>query len=79
LDLTYKITVQPVALSIAAQGATLVLSWPQTATSYLVESTSAPSSPTWSGVSAPVQAVNGNFQVTIPISAGSQFFRLRGQ
>jgi hypothetical protein len=65
-------------LTIAAQGATIVLSWPQTATSYVVESASTLSSPNWSQVSLPIQEVNGNFQVTIPIGVGSQYFRLHG-
>jgi hypothetical protein len=76
LDLTYQVTVLPVAASVAAQGAALVLSWPQTATSYQVESTGNLSSPNWLPVGAPIQAVNGNFQVTIPIGGGRQFFRL---
>jgi hypothetical protein len=79
LDLTYLVAVQPAALSISVQGAMLVLSWPHTAISYLAESTSTLSAPNWSPVSAPVQAVNGNFQVMVPISSGRQFFRLRGQ
>jgi hypothetical protein len=78
VDLTYQITTLPAPLTIAAQGATIVLSWPQTATSYVVESASTLSSPNWSQVSLPIQEVNGNFQVTIPIGVGSQYFRLHG-
>jgi hypothetical protein len=31
----------------------------------------------WSPVSAPLTIVGGNYQATVPISAGAQFFRLQ--
>ena len=79
LDLTYKINSQPPALSAAAQGSAIELSWPQSPSSYIVETATNLISPAWSPLGAPLLATNGTMQVTFPTARGSQYFRLHGQ
>jgi len=68
----------PVALSASAvTGNSLVISWPANDPTYVLQTTSSLSSPTWVAGPTPT-LVNGVNQVTINVSAGSsqQFYRL---
>jgi hypothetical protein len=65
----------PVALHGAALHGNLQLSWPAFATNYVLESNSGLGPEGWATVSPPPQT-NG---YTVPVSGGSQFFRLRQQ
>ncbi len=78
-DQTYLLNVAPVALSIARKGTDVVLSWPQTDSSYVLETTSGLSQSNWGLAGGSVQAIEGRYQVTVPAGAGQQFFRLRQQ
>ena len=77
-DITYNLTVVPTpALTMARQGNNVVVSWPQAASWYAVETTTSLNSPNWVTSGAPIQQAGGFNQVTIPIGSGSQFFRLK--
>lgn len=77
-DITYQITVLPISLSIAAQGSSMKLSWPQRTINYGLENTPVLNSQIWSPVTTPFQTNNGDIQ-TIVTNRGNQLFRLRGQ
>jgi hypothetical protein len=77
-DITYQITASPISLSIAAQGSSTKLSWPQRTINYGLENTPVLNSQIWSPVTTPIQTNNGAIQ-TIVTNRGSQFFRLRSQ
>ena len=78
-DQTYHLTVPPAALSIARQGTNAVLWWPQTASTYVLETTSGLTPANWVPAGASVQALAGRFQVTVPADGRQQFFRLHQQ
>jgi hypothetical protein len=79
-DITYNLnaTRNTYTLTIGQQGGGAIISWPQ-ASNYLLESTSSLSQPDWEPAGLPVQAVEGQFQVALPVSSGAQFFRLHLQ
>jgi hypothetical protein len=79
LDITYNLTVTPASLSVMQQGTNAVISWPQTGTSYLLEETASLSPANWSPSGASIVPVGGTYQATVPMSSGSQFFRLQVQ
>ncbi len=62
----------PPSLSIARTGNNITLSWPTLVTGFTLESAPAVTGPTWS----PVPGVVNN-SVTVPISPGNQFYRLK--
>lgn len=64
------------ALAIQLTANFAVISWPVTPASYVVQQSSEASGSTWQNVTAPVNAVNGEHQVTVPLSSGKQFYRL---
>jgi hypothetical protein len=75
-DITYNlISVSPV-LSSSRQGSNLLLSWPKIGTNYVLEVSSSLTTTNWSKVSASVQTLSDRYQVSLPLSSGSQFFRL---
>jgi len=53
----------------------VALSWTQPYSGFVLQSTTSLSAP-WQNVTAPVTAVGGQYQVTVPVSAGVQFYRL---
>jgi hypothetical protein len=66
-----------VGLSVAASGNNLVLSWPLAAGSFSLQSKASLTSGTWTTISTPVAQIVGNqWQVTVPKTGGSTFFRL---
>jgi hypothetical protein len=79
LDITYDLTVTPASLSFTHQGSSLLISWPQTGTSYVLEQTDRLNPANWSSTGVTAQPVAGTYQVTAPTSGASQFFRLRKQ
>ena len=79
LDITYNLTVMPASLNLVQQGSSLMISWPQTTTTYVLEQTDGLMPAHWSPSGASVQAFGGSYQAMIPKSSGSQFFRLRKQ
>ena len=64
------------ALSVSISGGNLVVSWPLSAAGFTLQSRSSLTSGTWAAVTASPQTVNNTFQVTVPLSGTSQFFRL---
>jgi hypothetical protein len=56
--------------------ASLVVSWPATATDFVLKSTPSLTSPTWTAVSEPKVVDGSNVTVTIQPSSGNQFYRL---
>jgi hypothetical protein len=65
-------------LSIARSGADVVLSWPSSATGFVLEKTPGLSPPDWKAVDRPVIEVNGRNTVTESApSSGNAFYRAR--
>jgi hypothetical protein len=72
--------VTEVSLTITRQGNDVVISWPQTCTSYALEGTDNLMLPiTWSPVVAPVVPMGTNFTVTVSVTNGYMFFRAAAQ
>jgi hypothetical protein len=76
LDITYNLTVTPASLSVSQQGTNVVLSWPQTGTTYLLEESDSLSPANWTPSEATIVPLADAYQATVPLSGGSQFFRL---
>lgn len=65
------------AVSIALDGSTVVISWPESAASFALEETAQlGAAGAWTAVSTPPVQVGDRFQVTIPVGSGTRFFRL---
>jgi hypothetical protein len=79
LDMTYNLNVPGPALGIVVQGSNLVISWPQTAGTYLLESTSDLNGDTWAPAPGTVNTSGGDNQVALPIGGAPLYFRLRLQ
>jgi subtilisin-like proprotein convertase family protein len=63
---------------IARSGANIQIRWPAAATNFALEAKpSLNPSTTWSSVPEPVMTSNGTNSVSVPISSGNRFFRLR--
>jgi hypothetical protein len=68
-----------VTVTATASAGNVILSWPASGGSYTVLSRSSLSSGTWTTNSSAVPVLNGTgtaWQVTLPATSGSQFFRL---
>ena len=77
-DITCNLTVVATpALAMSVQGAQLILSWPQAASWFVLETSSSLSPPNWVPAGFPVQPAGNLNQVSVPIGNGSQFFRLK--
>ncbi len=76
---TVQESIQP-ALAITHVGADVILSWPQTCTTYVLEETLELGAPaTWTPVTASITAVGADYQITVPGGAGNKFYRLKKQ
>jgi hypothetical protein len=74
-----KTVVQAIALSAARVGPNIVISWPASATGYVLESTpNVAGAITWSPVGTPPQQVGNQMTVTLGITNSSSYFRLHG-
>jgi len=70
----------PAVLRITQVGTNVVVCWPQSCTSYVLEGTADLNAPiSWTAVGLPVEAVGSDFCVTIPASDPKRFFRLLSQ
>ena len=69
----------PPTLSVRAPGnQSLRLAWPKAATGFVLEETERISpSPTWQALAPAPQTEGDEFAVTVSVSAGNRFFRLR--
>ncbi|MGC9942537.1 MAG: LamG-like jellyroll fold domain-containing protein [Verrucomicrobiota bacterium] len=63
-------------LGAVMSGGNLIISWPQSATGYTLQSRSSLTSGTWTNVSGTPSVVGNNYQLSVPISGASQFYRL---
>jgi hypothetical protein len=79
-DITYNLNVtqNSYTLTVSRQGGQAMIAWPQ-ASNYVLEATGSLSNPDWEPAGLPVQAVDGQFQVALPVGSGAQFFRLHLQ
>jgi hypothetical protein len=66
-----------VVLTIASQGADVLIYWPSSAPGYTLQGSSDLTQPVWSPVQAPVVVTNGLNTVTIPAVDQVQFYRLK--
>jgi hypothetical protein len=64
-------------LRIVSQGTNVALWWPQAASNYTLEATAELSPANWTPVGTNAQALDGEYQVTVPVSADNQYYRLR--
>ncbi|MEO5804441.1 MAG: hypothetical protein ABIR24_13025 [Verrucomicrobiota bacterium] len=64
-------------LTILLSGNNAVISWPSSATGFVLEKTVSLSNPDWATVNEPVQQQNGQYVVTDPISGTASFYRLK--
>ncbi len=64
-------------LTLTRAGSDVVISWPVTATGFGLEQTGSMSSPAWGGTGLTPVVVGDSYQVTVPASGGSKFFRLQ--
>jgi hypothetical protein len=69
----------PPALSIACSGADIIVSWPLSATDYVLEETpTLTTSPIpWTRVSPPYTTNATHYSLTVPAPTGAKFYRLR--
>jgi uncharacterized delta-60 repeat protein/uncharacterized repeat protein (TIGR01451 family) len=76
-----KTDVQAVVLNVAQVGGSLVFTWSADAVGYYVESSPGMTPPViWTPVTSPPPIQNGNQMIlTLPIGAGTSFYRLHGQ
>jgi len=71
--------IQP-KLTIAHVGVDVIVSWPQTCTTYVLEEALEFGTPTtWTPVTASITAVGADYQITVPAGAGNKFYRLKKQ
>jgi hypothetical protein len=67
-----------VSLSIVLEAGSVMVSWPASASGLTLEaSTELGVNASWVAVGSLANVVGANYQVTIPVSANAQFFRLR--
>ena len=72
-----QVLASSVNLSAAASGGNVVISWPVAGGSYSLQLKSSLTSGTWTTVASPLpQIVGSNWQVTVPDTGGTKFFRL---
>ena len=64
------------ALTSHMSGANVVFNWPVVPGGYVLQSTPSLTSPNWQNDGAAVTQVSGQNQVTIPVGAGTRFYRL---
>jgi uncharacterized repeat protein (TIGR03803 family) len=71
----FSLSLQP-QLTITLSGTNVILDWTNSAPGFTLQSTPALAPPVWSAVSATQGNVNGEYNVTNPISGTQQFYRL---
>jgi hypothetical protein len=63
-------------LTVTLGPGVVVLSWPVTSGSYVLQATPTLNPPSWMAVPQPPSLVNGVWRVTLPTGGGTQFYRL---
>lgn len=75
----YTLQTSP-ALQISLSSNAVLLSWPGSATGYVLEQSPDPGAAgQWLSLTNSPQTANGKFQVSLPLAAGRNFFRLKSQ
>ena len=64
-------------LSVSVTGKNATFSWASSSTGFVLETAGAVNSPTWTLVATPAVVAGGQNSVTVDISNGTQFYRLR--
>jgi hypothetical protein len=64
-------------LTLTRVGNDVVISWPVTAIGFELEQTGNLSAPSWSGLGMSPTVVGDHFQMTLPATGSSKFFRLQ--
>jgi uncharacterized repeat protein (TIGR03803 family) len=64
------------SLKIGSSGANVILSWPASATGFVLQTTTNLIAPMWVNSSQTPSLINGDYSVTSPITGTRQFFRL---
>jgi hypothetical protein len=76
-NLRFSASVAGPVLSITSSDSNVILSWPQSAVGYILQSNGGLSQPLgWSAVDQPVVPTNGWNTVTVPATYAPQYFRL---
>lgn len=65
------------SLGAARAGGNLVITWPGSATGFTLEASASLGNPNWVAVTQTVTSASGQNTVTIPISSGTLFYRLK--
>ena len=77
-NLRFSASVAPASLSIQQSGSDVIVSWPQSAAGYTLQSNGSLTQPNdWSSVGQPVIPTNGLNTVTVPATNSPQYFRLK--
>jgi hypothetical protein len=77
-NLRFSASVAPVSLKIQSSGSDVILSWPQSATGYTLQSNGDLTQPSsWSPVGQPVIPADGLNTVTVPATNSPHYFRLK--
>jgi hypothetical protein len=66
-----------VTLAVERSGANVKISWPAAAEGFVLQSAADLSNPQWNVPNVAVEVVNGRNVATLPIGAGTQYFRLQ--
>ncbi|HUC83994.1 MAG TPA: immunoglobulin domain-containing protein, partial [Candidatus Acidoferrales bacterium] len=66
-------------LAAAQHGTNVVVSWPVGVGGYSLQETPSLTTPNWTTIAGPYNAVGSNLEVPVPIASGNQFFRLEIQ
>ncbi|HEV7925986.1 MAG TPA: LamG-like jellyroll fold domain-containing protein [Verrucomicrobiae bacterium] len=65
-------------LSVNSSAGNIALSWPAAQATFQLQSTTNLDAPSWTNVSTPPVQIGNRLTVTVPVGAGTQFFRLFG-
>jgi len=78
---TLTVVAAPTSLQIVRQANNVIVSWPVNCGNFVVEETPTlqPAGIVWTQVAGTPTVVGGRYQLTVPIGAGSRFYRLRLQ
>jgi hypothetical protein len=74
-NLLVTVAAGPMLGAVTSSG-NLIITWPQSATGYTLQSRASLTSGTWSNVAGTPTVVGNNYQLSVPISGAAQFFRL---
>jgi hypothetical protein len=65
------------SIAVSKSGANILISWPESASGYVLQAATSLSGASWSPAAGTSATSAGKVTVTLPITAGNQFFRLK--